>query len=762
MSTNPPTILRVAVPRPLFQLLDYLPVANDVSDNKAQAGCRVRVPFGHTEVTGVIIEVVDSSEFSELKPILELLDSEPLLDSQTLKLLLWASQYYHHPVGGVVAHALPLALRGQRKVPKTPIWTVCPHTNKHDHNLSRAPKQLAVFEAISNTENGINEIDLLTEFGSSAKTLLRQLVKKSLIESLKAEFYFPADISTEPHNIATKLELTNEQQSCINQIDTAKPYLLHGVTGSGKTEVYLRVIEPLLKANQQILILVPEIGLTPQLLSRFISYFSSTHVNTGRVGESHQKVSTQIFESSLNDINIAVMHSKLSDGERMKAWLAAKTGQLDILIGTRSAIFVPMPRLGMIIIDEEHDSSLKQQEGFRYHARDLAVKRAYDLNIPVILGSATPSLESLHNSDLQRYHYLHLSKRPGSRTRPTVLVQDIRGLPLDSGVCSPLLSSIREHITAGNQVMLFLNRRGFAPALLCPQCGWHAECPSCDANMTYHANPQKLKCHRCDFERPVDNSCPKCGNKQITTRGQGTERIEQKLQTHFPDTQIIRVDRDTTSRKGALQEKLDIVHQGQAAILIGTQMLAKGHDFPNLTLVGILDVDQSLFSTDFRAWERLSQLIIQVSGRAGRADKKGTVMLQTTQPDHPFFQTLLSQGYLAIAKQSLAERKNWYFPPYSYQALIRANAAKQENAINFLSKVKAQLEPYQSNDFILLGPAPSPIEKRANRYRAQLLVTAITRKQLHQALNELIHNSSSIRKTGGIRWSVDVDPIDYI
>ena len=733
-----PTILRVAVPRPLFQLLDYLPI----KDSTPKAGCRVRVPFGHTEVTGVVIEITHTSEFDELKPILELLDSEPLLDQQTLTSLLWASQYYHHPVGDVVAHALPLALKGQRKVPKTPIWSIPPNTDKLDPSLLRAPKQLAVFEAISSTDKGVNEVTLQTQFGKSAKTLIRQLEKKLLIETLHSEFLFtPPDTSTTEPN-TSNLELTKEQEDCIQSIQEAKPYLLHGVTGSGKTEVYLRVIEPILAANKQVLILVPEIGLTPQLLSRFTNYFSQSSIG--------------------KKVNTVVMHSKLSDGERMKAWLAAKTGQLDILIGTRSAVFVPMPKLGMIVIDEEHDSSLKQQEGFRYHARDLAVKRAHDLNVPIIMGSATPSLESLHNSNLQRYHYLHLSKRPGARTAPIVLVQDIRGLPLDSGVCSPLLASIREHIETGNQVMLFLNRRGFAPALFCPQCGWHAECPSCDTNMTYHAHSNKLICHRCDFERAVDNHCPECGNKQITTKGQGTERIEKKLQTHFPNTRIIRVDRDTTSRKGELQQKLDLVNQGQPAILIGTQMLAKGHDFPNLTLVGILDIDQSLFSTDFRAWERLSQLIIQVSGRAGRAEKKGTVMLQTTQPDHPFFQILLSQGYLAIAKQSLTERESWHFPPYSFQALIRANANKKESAINYLNKVREQLEPYQSNDFILLGPAPSPIEKRANRYRAQLLVTALTRKQLHQALNRLIQNISSIRKTGGIRWSVDIDPIDYV
>ncbi len=747
---NSPNILRIAIPRPLFQLLDYLPI--EEGNNLPPVGSRVRVPFGHTEVTGVVVDIVDHSSFDTLKTMIKRLDSEPLLDKTMLNLLLWASRYYHHPVGDVVAHALPLALRGQRKIPTTPIWT---HTTQADsviHSaavdaLTRAPKQLAVFEAIRQSDQGLNEAFLIQEFGNSTKTLIRQLVKKSLIETLESVFYpryveRHSDRVSATHKInntnkanKANIQLTDEQHYCVEQIHDAKPYLLHGVTGSGKTEVYLRAIAPLIQTNKQILILVPEIGLTPQLLSRFTDYFSNKQV--------------------------AVMHSGLADGERMQTWLAAKYGHLDILIGTRSSIFVPMPRLGMIIIDEEHDSSLKQQEGFRYHARDLAIKRAFDLKIPVVLGSATPSLESLHNSDLLRYHYLRLNKRPGVSVQPEVQVQDIRGLPLESGICPPLLSSVRQHIEAGNQVMLFLNRRGFAPALLCPKCGWHAQCAGCEANMTYHAKTQKLICHRCDFERPVDHRCPVCGNTHITTKGQGTERIEQKLQTHFPKTKIIRIDRDTTRRKGELQKKLDTVNQGKPAILIGTQMLAKGHDFPNLTLVGILDVDQSLFSTDFRAWERLSQLIIQVSGRAGRAAKKGTVVLQTTQPDHPFFQILLSQGYVAIARQSLTERKNWHFPPHAYQALLRANAPKQEHAINYLTQLKALLEPYQSDDLNLLGPAPSPIEKRANRYRTQLLITSINRKLLHQVLNFLIDNLSDIRKTGGVRWSVDVDPIDY-
>ena len=741
--TNSQIILQVAVPRPLFQLLDYLPNKNDSYSH--QVGCRVRVPFSHSELTGLIINITHESNFDELKTIIKLLDHKPLVDKYTLQLMKWASQYYHHPIGDVVLHAIPLALRGQRKVPRTAIWTRSELANSTE-NLSRAPKQLAVFNAISANKEGLNERQLQHQFGKSVKTLIRQLEKKSLIETIASKFCFQSlnHKGSEPHlndeaahdKSLVDIKLTDEQQHCLEQIHQSKPYLLHGVTGSGKTEVYLRAIEPLIDDNRQILIIVPEIGLTPQLLSRFTHFF--THKT------------------------IALMHSGLASGERMNTWLAAKYGQLDILIGTRSSIFVPMPKLAMIIVDEEHDSSLKQQDGFRYHARDLAVKRAHDLNIPVILGSATPSLETLYNSDQQRYQYLHLKKRPGARVQPDTYVQDIRGLPLESGICPPLLATIRQHIEQGNQVMLFLNRRGFAPALLCPKCGWHAQCSDCEANMTYHANAQKLICHRCDFERTVDHQCPDCGNQHITTKGQGTERIEQKLRQHFPNTSIIRIDRDTTRRRGELQKKLEQVNEGKPTILIGTQMLAKGHDFPNLTLVGILDVDQSLFSTDFRAWERLAQLILQVSGRAGRAEKKGMVMLQTTQPDHPFFQTLLSQGYLAIAKQSLIERKNWHFPPHAYQALLRANAPKQDHALKYLKQIKEYLEPYQSNDLMILGPAPSPIEKRANRFRTQLLITTLNRKQLHQVLDLLVQNIGKIRKTGGIRWSVDVDPIDYI
>ena len=735
---EPPLILHVAIPRPLYSLFDYLPATNSTQEPKV--GCRVRVPFGNTQITGFIIEISTTSIHESLRPIDELLDTDPLLDEQTLKLLQWSSEYYHHPLGDVIQNAIPIALRGKRKVPINYCWQInSESTDNYKSLLSRSPKQLAVYEALSLCADGLMASELKLGFGAGWRNLIKQLEKKQLINQQEASASFP--LMTGAIDDSKRLTLTDEQSQCLESITTLcqaekpKPILIHGITGSGKTEVYLRAMTPVLQDHKQVLILVPEIGLTPQLLSRFKAYFPQHH--------------------------IAVLHSGLAAVERMQAWLSAQSGQAHILIGTRSAVFTPMPKLGMVVIDEEHDSSLKQQEGFRYHARDLAVKRCYDQNIPILLGSATPSIESLHNVNLKRYHYLRLNKRPGASQSPTIVLQDIRGLPLEAGISPPLLKEAKQHLNEGNQVMLFLNRRGFAPAIYCPQCGWHAQCSSCDSNMTYHSKHHRLICHHCDYNRSVDANCPDCNFSHITTKGQGTERIESILQTHFPSTQLIRIDRDTTSRKGELAKKLAIIHKGNPAILIGTQMLAKGHDFPNLTLVGILDVDQSLFSTDFRAQERLAQLVIQVSGRAGRANKKGKVILQSCQPEHPFFSTLLSQGYLAIVKQSLHERKTWHFPPHAHQALIRANAEKQHHALAFLQQLKVSIEPFQSLEVVLLGPAPSPQEKRADRYRMQLLITTEKRGQLHHIVKVLTKQAGKTKKTGKVRWSVDIDPIDY-
>ena len=738
-------ILRIAVPRPLYTLLDY----HCPADLQAQVGCRVRAPLGRSITTGIVVEITDKSKFKKLRKILEVLDTEPLLEKGALALLYWASQYYHHPIGDVIFNAIPAPLRKGKALPQVTVWRIESSMLEHEDTLlGRAHKQRQLWDFLKTLKNDawMSESQLKDHLQSediaSWRNLLKALEKKELITSKKISATLPL-LSNKPLP-DKEINLTTEQQAVLLQLesfyheDMVKPVLLHGITGSGKTEIYLRTIEPILESGKQALILVPEIGLTPQLFNRFQQYFPQYRV--------------------------ASIHSGLSDGERTLVWQAAKNAEVDIIIGTRSAVFSPLVNLGVIIVDEEHDSSFKQQEGFRYHGRDLAVKRAFDLGIPVILGSATPALESLQNVERKRYHYLRLNSRPGSRTRPEMLVQDIRGIVLEAGISSLLMKEIKQHIDAGNQTMLFLNRRGFAPVLYCPSCGWHAVCPSCDANMTYHASFRKTICHHCSYEEVVTHKCPSCNHTGITTQGQGTERIEQVLQSHFPDTPVVRIDRDTTSRKGSLDSKLAVVREGKPVILIGTQMLTKGHDFPNLTLVGILDVDQSLFSMDYRAQEQLAQQIIQVSGRAGRGERKGRVLLQTSQPEHPLLTNLLGKGYLNIAKQLLSERKTWRYPPFGFQVLIRASALDKEQGLNFLHQVSSELSLTldQKTGVSLLGPVPSPMEKRANRYRSQLLINANSRSSLHNILAIAITKLQAYKKPSNIRWSVDVDPLNML
>ncbi len=738
-------ILRIAVPRPLYTLLDY----RCPDDLQAQIGCRVRVPLGRSVTTGIIVEITDKSEFKKLRKVLAVLDREPLLEKSSLALLYWASQYYHHPIGDVIFNAIPAPLRKGKALPQIVVWQVNSSMSaRADELLGRAHKQRQLWAFLNTIKNDgwISESQLKDHLEgegiASWRNLLKTLAKKELIISKKISATLPL-LSNKPLP-DKKINLTTEQQEVLLQLDafyqeeTIKPVLLHGITGSGKTEIYLRTIEAILQAGKQALILVPEIGLTPQLFSRFQQYFPQ--------------------------YKVTAIHSALSDGERTLAWQAAKRAEVDIIIGTRSAVFSPLANLGIIIVDEEHDGSFKQQEGFRYHGRDLAIKRAFDLGIPVILGSATPALESLQNVERKRYHYLRLNSRPGSRSRPDMLVQDIRGIVLEAGVSSLLMKEIKQHIDAGNQTMLFLNRRGFAPVLYCPSCGWHALCPSCDVNMTYHASRRKTICHHCSYEEAVTNKCPSCDHTGITTQGQGTERIEQVLLSHFPETPVIRIDRDTTSRKGSLDSKLAVVRQGKPVILIGTQMLTKGHDFPNLTLVGILDVDQSLFSMDYRAQEQLAQQIIQVSGRAGRGDKKGRVLLQTSQPEHPLLTNLLGKGYLNIAKQLLSERRTWHYPPFGFQVLIRVSALDKEQGLRFLHQLNSELSATldQQTDVSLLGPVPSPMEKRANRYRCQLLINASNRSSLHRTLAIAITKLQVYKKPSNIKWSVDVDPLNML
>ena len=728
-------VIHVAVSRPIYYALSY-----HCDDLAAKKGCRVLVPLGNTEVTGVITSVSTSkNDDSKLKTIIRLLDKEPIFDATLLQLFEWSSHYYHAAIGEIIFTALPVALRKTKQVPQKKAWRLSQASKQFEiSSLDKAKKQKQLIEAvINNNDHLVLDETCKACCGSNYRSILNALEKKGWIEELTFTA-FEQIKTNKSTNFQQSITLTDEQQVCLEQFQIwtskslLKPILLHGITGSGKTEVYLRMISQAISLGKQALVLVPEIGLTTQLIDRFQAYFPQQTITT--------------------------LNSSVAKGERLKNWIAAKSGDADIIIGTRSAVFAAFKSLGIIIIDEEHDGSFKQQDGFRYHARDIAVKRAYDLQIPIVLGSATPSLESLHNSNQGKYHYSVMKRRPGSRTPPDILVQDTKGLYLEAGLSQPLITEIRNSVGQGNQVMLFLNRRGFAPTLFCTHCGWHSQCRDCDSNMTYHAKIQKVICHHCGYEEKTQQRCPKCHTENLDTMGHGTERVEIALQGYFADTPVIRIDRDTISRKGEMDRKLQIIRDGKPAILLGTQMLAKGHDFPKVTLVGILDIDQSLFSTDFRAPERLAQLIVQVAGRSGRGEQKGKVMLQTCQPDHPLLVTLLSQGYLAFATELLEQRKRWNFPPYSYQALIRVEAMIKEQAMQFLEKVREKLT--DTGDVTIMGPIPSPMERRAKWYRAQLLLNSSNRKALHQMIAGQLTAITKIRKGGKLRWSIDIDPLD--
>ena len=509
------------------------------------------------------------------------------------------------------------------------------------------------------------------------------------------------------------------------------------MTGSGKTEVYLQAIERCLLSGHQALVLIPEIGLTPQTLNRFQQRFSAP---------------------------VVILHSGLNDRERLDAWMAARDGEAAIIIGTRSAIFTPLARPGLIIVDEEHDLSYKQQDGLRYNARDLAVYRGHLEQVPVILGSATPSLESLHNVQQGRYQHLRLTIRAGNAKAPSFQCLDIRSRPLEGGLSRPLTDLVSQHLERGNQVLVFINRRGFAPTLMCHDCGWIAECRRCDARMTVHQSPPHLHCHHCNSQRPLDRCCPKCQSEDLRPLGAGTERTEEFLKERFADTTVLRIDRESMSRKRAMQEMMEIIHSAQPCILVGTQMLAKGHHFPNVTLVAILDADGGLFSADFRGPERMAQMITQVAGRAGRAEKPGQVIIQTHMAEHPLLIELTERGYPAIAERELAERAIAQLPPYRFMALLRAEANHARAAEDFLEAALEQAEAlvaqHQLADIDLLGPVPSPMERRAGRHRAQLLLQAAQRSALHQLVHMLLPALEQHPLARKVRWSIDIDPLD--
>ena len=748
-----PVFLRIAVPSPLRRSFDYLP-PKTVNIDTLRPGQRVRIPFGRQEQIGVILAITPESNIAprRLRHVKAILDETPVLPEELLGLLQWASDYYHQPIGEMLANALPVLLRkGQPAQAKAEVrWqlTESGHTSSVD-TLKRAPKQAALFGQLHEAHPAaLSALDFAGQH-TNWRAPLRALVERGWVEEILLY-----GLSTPNETTEQPLQVNAEQQAAIEAVtahtgvsctDAGKGrkqgsgsfgcFLLDGVTGSGKTEVYLGIIAQVLQQGKQALILVPEISLTPQTVERFQRRFACP---------------------------IAVLHSGLSDRERLDAWLSAGKDEAGIVIGTRSALFTPLARPGVIIIDEEHDTSFKQQDGVRYHARDLAILRAQRLQIPIVLGSATPSLESLLNVEQGRYRALKLSARATGAALPPIQTIDLRSQPLKEGLSKTLIDTLHRHLARGEQALLFLNRRGYAPTLCCHDCGWLADCPRCDARLTFHAGKQRLRCHHCGTEQGLMPSCPDCGSTALRALGQGTERIEEALAELFPEVGIVRIDRDSTRRKGAMQAMLDSIHRGEKQLLVGTQMLAKGHHFPDVTLVAILDADQGLFGADFRASERMAQLIIQVAGRAGREDKPGQVLIQTYHPEHPLLRSLLTEGYTAFAEQALRERSEAELPPYTAMAMLRAEATNRDSPQRFLRIAYELAHKLGIEQVELLGPLPSPMERRAGRFRAQLLLQAPQRGPLQQLLRALLPKLDELAEGRKVRWSIDVDPTDTL
>jgi primosomal protein N' (replication factor Y) (superfamily II helicase) len=738
-----PMILQIAIDTPLRQVFDYLPPASRAQEPPL-LGVRVLVPFGRQRLIGILVGIVAESAVPALKlrSALEFLDESPVYDPVTFELLRWAAEYYHHPIGEVYAAALPVSLRaGQPATLSIKQWSVTEEGRQELARPSsrRAPQQRAL-------------LSWLAERPSATAAEVSESFKPGQLKSLEARGWIVPRLSNLTGDLGSvevqpgALALTGAQAQAVETILTTlssfSVHLLYGVTGSGKTEVYLQIIAAAIAEEGQALVLVPEIALTPQLVDRFRRRFSG---------------------------GVAVVHSGLTDSERRDAWQAAHSGRARIIIGTRSAVFTSILKLKLIVVDEEHDASYKQHEGFRYSARDLSVMRARGAAVPVILGSATPSLETLENAASGRYAKHILPQRPGAAQPPRMSLVDLRRHAAEQGLSTPAMQAIDQHLKAGGQVIVFLNRRGYAPSLFCNSCGWVAPCAHCDARMTLHRRALKLRCHHCGAQAPVPTICLSCGQALLAV-GQGTERVEETLTRLFPDAPLARLDRDTASVRGAIQTVLERVHSGDARILVGTQMLTKGHHFPEVTLVVILDADQGLFASDFRATERLAQTITQVAGRAGRESRPGEVMIQTQFPEHPLLQRLIAEGYESFAASALEERREAGWPPYSRLALLRAEAKDSLRLDSFLraaaasghalNESAAKESAAKEGAIKILGPAAALIARRADHFRAHLLIETAVRSSLQRFLARWLPQVEALSGPKGLRWSIDVDPLE--
>ena len=722
-------ILRVAVNVPLSREFDYLVPPGD---GTPRPGCRVEVPFGRRRETGLILELADGSSFApdKLKQATALLDASPLLDPDDLWLIRFTSDYYHHPIGEVMAASLPSLLRQGKG-----LYTAVERVRLADPAIDieaiarRAPRQAELLELLA--DDALPTTAELTGKLPNWRRAAKPLIARGVIAIEAASAPDAIDVPRPASGPA----LNEEQQAAVDRIRKAKgfeAFVLDGVTGSGKTDVYLQLIETTLAAGKQVLVLVPEIGLTPQLVSR--------------------------FEKRLG-FRPAALHSSLSDSERLRNWRRVRSGAARLLVGTRSAVFTPMPELGLVIVDEEHDHSFKQQEGLRYSARDLAIVRGKRRDVPVVLGSATPTLEVLKHSADGAYTHLLLPRRAGGALPPALRLIDLNRYPTRDGLSDPLLETVDAHLAQGGQALIYLNRRGFAPTLICGNCAYVAECRRCDSRMTVHASQNELRCHHCGATEAIYAECPECTGT-MRPLGEGTQRLEETLVEAFPDRRIVRIDSDSMQRKGAIDAALAEATSGDADILVGTQMLSKGHHFPRLTLVGIVNADQGLFGSDFRSDERLAQSIIQVAGRAGREERAGTVMIQTAFPEHPFWQRLFESGYAGIADDALTQRRDSAWPPYTRLALLRASAHRESDAFTCLESARQHLGSVGLDGLRVLGPVSAPLRRKAGRYRAQLLLESSDRRMLHRALASVRARLEEDRAARRARWSIDVDPID--
>ncbi len=724
-----PKILRIALDVPLDRLFDYTD-----SGDSARIGNRVIVPFAGRNLVGVVIDIVTQSDIDvkKLKPVTHVFD-DVAFDAASFKLLKFCADYYHAPLGQVLLASLPLRLRQTKPASARKTFA---YSLVGALDLETIPARQAVLRRIAQALQGgvcLSEAQLAQISVTWRKAML-QLEAQGLVHKQEIVAVKP---SLPVSHIAPQLNA--EQQQAIDAVlaekHMFKPWLLYGITGSGKTEVYMQILAEILQQpNTQALVLVPEINLTPQLEAR--------------------------FRSRLSEFPLITLHSNLGESERLHNWQAAASGAAKIVIGTRLSVFTPMPHLSVIIMDEEHDGSYKQQEGMRYHARDVALVRAKQLGIPIVLGSATPALETWHQAQKGQVGLLALTERAvQSAQLPQIFCIDTAKSPTENGFSPLLVRAIKTRLERGEQSLLFLNRRGYAPVLHCNACQWISSCPRCSARLVVHLGQRRLKCHHCGHEQKIPLQCPSCGNADLKPVGQATQRLEATLNQLFPQARIARVDRDSMRSKDALHDLLSRVHAGEVDILVGTQMLAKGHDFPNLTLVGVLDTDSALYSPDFRAAERLFAQLMQVAGRAGRADKAGEVLIQTAFPQHPLFAALREQDYTAYATELLHERQVMQFPPTRYFALIKAEANDYAPVNRFLTQA-AQWARQTGADVMIYDPVRPQMERLKGMERGQLLFQSASRRHLQQLFKVLIPQLRADKAAAKIRWVLDIDPLD--